>query len=314
MLQLTVKDIIDETDKVRTLVLASQTGATLPSYSPGAHIVFELGGIGTRSYSLIEWALDDVPPTSYRIAVQREDDGGGGSKAMHALNVGQEISAHPPQNDFELEDSAGPIMLLGGGIGVTPLISMATALLAVGRAFEFHYAARSQKLMGFQTALTDAFPEQMKFYFDDETPLNLAELMAKQPAEVMIYICGPKGMINAARDAASAAGLPDKNIRVELFSAPQTQSSDVPFEVEIQTTGEVFVIPADKTIIDVLEDAGQDIMYDCRRGDCGICQTDVISGVPDHRDVVLSEDERAAGNIMQICVSRAKTPRLVLDL
>ena len=121
-------------------------------------------------------------------------------------------------------------------------------------------------------------------------------------------------MIDAARSAAQAAGLSNDNIYVELFSTTGTAGDDTPFEVEIKETGEVFVIPVGKTIIEVLEDAGKDLMYDCQRGDCGICQTDVISGEPDHRDVVLSEAERASGEVMQICVSRAKSSRLVLDI
>ena len=121
-------------------------------------------------------------------------------------------------------------------------------------------------------------------------------------------------MIDATRLAATRSGHSEQNIHMELFSTPDTQSDDAPFEVEIHDTGEVFKIPVGKTIIDVLESQGKDLMYDCRRGDCGICQTDIISGTPDHRDVVLSEADRASGKVMQICVSRAKSPRLVLDL
>ena len=121
-------------------------------------------------------------------------------------------------------------------------------------------------------------------------------------------------MIDAVRDLARENGFPESQFHFELFTTPSPNSSDVPFEVEIHSTGQVFTIPPGKSIIDVLEENGQDVLYDCRRGDCGICQTEVVSGDPDHRDVVLTEEERASGKVMQICVSRAKSARLVLDL
>jgi vanillate O-demethylase ferredoxin subunit len=129
-----------------------------------------------------------------------------------------------------------------------------------------------------------------------------------------IYLCGPKGMIDAARTAAVSEGHPEDQIHIELFTSAATAEGDTAFEVEIADTGAVYTIPPGKTIIDVLEDEGMDLIYDCQRGDCGICQTDVISGTPDHRDVVLSDAEKASGKVMQICVSRAKSDRLVLDL
>ena len=138
--------------------------------------------------------------------------------------------------------------------------------------------------------------------------------MASQPPDTHVYICGPKGMIDAARTAAADAGLADSQIHIELFTSPDAQTGDTAFEVEIKDSGAVYTIPPDKTIIEVLEEEGVDLMYDCQRGDCGICQTDVIEGTPDHRDVVLSQADKDAGNVMQICVSRAKSARLVLDL
>jgi len=121
-------------------------------------------------------------------------------------------------------------------------------------------------------------------------------------------------MIEALRERAVAAGYAKDHVHFELFDEPKAQSGDQPFEVEIKSTGEVFTVPPGKSIIDVLEEGGVDLVYDCRRGDCGICQTTVLEGIPDHRDVILTDDERAANDVMQICVSRAKTPRLVLDL
>lgn len=311
MPKLTVEQIEDETSAIRVFQFRAADGSPLPAYTPGAHLDFDLGATGNRSYSLIDWP-GEQNPAIYRIAVQREDAGQGGSQAMHALGVGDEVVATSPSNDFELEAGAAPVLLLAGGIGVTPLISMATALLAQGRSFAFHYAGRTEAAMGFTDALRTAMADRLTLYFDDVKPLDMAALMAAQPANTQLYICGPKGMIEAARTAAEAAGLSD--IHVELFATPDAADDDASFEVEIHDTGQVFTVPEGKSIIDVLEEAGIDLMYDCQRGDCGICQTDVIAGQPDHRDVVLTEAERDSGKIMQICVSRAKSARLVLDL
>ncbi|MDC0435106.1 PDR/VanB family oxidoreductase [bacterium] len=317
MLDLKLIEVRDETERVRVIRFSSASGDTLPGYSAGAHLEFDLGSPGKRAYSLIDWpcqSLAEGARENYTVAVQREDDGQGGSSAMHQLDVGQVIQASEPVNDFALSKSSAPVVLLAGGIGVTPMISMATELHAQARPFVFHYTARSQSVMSFHHELDSAFSKDMRFHFDDESPLDLAALMGSLDASTELYLCGPRGMIDAARSAAQTAGLSNDNIHVELFSTTDTAGEDMPFEVEIKETGEVFVIPAGKTIIEVLEDAGKDLMYDCQRGDCGICQTDVISGEPDHRDVVLSEAERASGEVMQICVSRAKSSRLVLDI
>ena len=317
MLDLKLVKVHDETERVRVFRFTSATGDALPYYAPGAHLEFALASVGSRAYSLIDWPSKRSPKDvreSYTVAVQREDDGLGGSNAMHQLEVGQVIQAGPPANDFALTGSDAPIILLAGGIGVTPLISMATELQRLDRSFAFHYTARSASLMSFRTLLSDAFDAQVHFHFDDELPLDLAALMASREGSTELYLCGPRGMIDAARAAAQTAGLNNDNIHVELFATPLTESEDGPFEVEIKETGEVFVIPVGKTIIEVLEEAGKELMYDCQRGDCGICQTEIVSGEPDHRDVVLSDADRASGNVMQICVSRARSPRLVLDI
>ena len=312
-LNLTISAIRDETDRIRDITLASADGTPLPQYTPGAHLDFDLANLGTRSYSLIDWP-EEGNTNAYRIAVQREDDGDGGSRHMHALQPGATLTCSAPENDFELAPRDGPVVLLAGGIGVTPLISMATQLLAGGRQFEFHYAARSRAVTGYADRIASAFGGHVTLHFDDVTPVDLNALMAGRDPATQVYVCGPRGMIDAARSAMTKAGLPDTQFHAELFATPAAEDGDAAFEVEVASSGQVFTIPPGKSIIDVLEEAGVDLMYDCQRGDCGICQTDVISGTPDHRDVVLSEAERASGKVMQICVSRAKSARLVLDL
>lgn len=310
-MNLVLQSVEPETDQIRVFRFRAETDAPLPGYEPGAHIKFDLGSLGEREYSLIDWP---DPDELYTVAVQREDDGQGGSKAMHALTAGQSISVSEPKNDFPLAEDVPHVLLLAGGIGITPLISMATRLKATDRSFELHYSARTASRMGFADKLKAAFGDSARFYFDDTAPLDLAALMKAQPSGTHLYVCGPKGMIDAARTSAADAGLPEDAIHIELFSAPQAHSGDAAFEVEVHSTGQVVTVAPDQTIIQALEDAGLDVMYDCQRGDCGICQTDVISGTPDHRDVVLSDAEKASGKVMQICVSRAKSARLVLDL
>lgn len=311
MLKARLRSKTDLTDRIAAFELEPAGDAPLPGYAPGAHVEIDLGPAGSRAYSLIDWP--DSTPGTYRLAVQREEDGQGGSQAMHALALGSELSLSTPKNDFALQDGTAPVLLLAGGIGVTPLISMATALQADGREFRFHYAGRNRDAMACLDRITNVFGAQVQAHFDDEAPVDLTALMAGAGAH-QIYICGPKGMIDAARNAAEAAGIPADQIHVELFTAPETGNGDTSFEVEIASTGQVFSVPADKTIVEALEEGGMDLMVDCQRGDCGICQTDVISGTPDHRDVVLSQSERDSGKVMQICVSRALSDRLVLDL
>lgn len=323
MLKLILEHAEAATELIRVMRFRSSSGDALPAYTAGSHITFDLGGAGSRSYSLVDWpAAGDSAgtdhgsrdPALYTVAVQREMTGEGGSQAMHALNVGQLITTTLPQNNFQLRKSAQPVLLVAGGIGITPMISMATHLYQQGRTFQLHYTARDASRMGFADALSNAFGDSLTLYLDDTNRIDLGKLLQSQEPDTQVYLCGPRGMIDAARIAAIDAEINEDSIHIELFSTPDTRTGDVAFEVEISSTGQVVNVAADQSIIEALESEGIDVMYDCQRGDCGICQCDVISGIPDHRDVVLSEAERESGNVMQICVSRAKSARLVIDV
>lgn len=302
------------TDRITEFEIGQASGAPLPAYQAGAHVDVRTSGEETRSYSLIDFGEQSRADTMYRIAVQLEPDGQGGSAFMHGLAEGSTLFFSDPKNDFQV-DVAKPAVLLAGGIGVTPLISMAARLKDAGQTFAFHYTGRQRGVMAYVEDLTRLCGDALHLHCDDDpgTALNLPQI-ASSLGNAQLYICGPRGMIDAAREAALAAGATADQIHVELFDAAAPQSDDGAFEVEVASTGEVFTVAAGQSIIEALEDGGVDVMYDCQRGDCGICQCDVISGTPDHRDVVLSEDERASGKVMQICVSRSKSPRLVLDL
>ncbi|MDF1598686.1 PDR/VanB family oxidoreductase [Mesorhizobium sp. YIM 152430] len=318
-LRLKVSSVEAPTDRIRALTLASEDGRKLPGYRAGAHIRIALPHGGERHYSLIN--PDAGSDTSsgvrtYRLGVLMEPESKGGSRYMHGLKPGDTIATSAPKNEFGLVAHEGPAILLAGGIGVTPIISMAAELKRAGRPFEFHYSGRSRPLMAFVDEIEETFGDALNIYCDDEAErcLDLSGLIERAPADAHFYVCGPRGMIEAVRDRALPEGFSKDRVHFELFDRPEEQSGDQPFEVEVKSTGEVFTIPPGRTIIEVLEEGGVDLVYDCQRGDCGICQTSVLEGVPDHRDVILTEDERAANDVMQICVSRAKSARLVLDL
>ncbi|MFV0383219.1 PDR/VanB family oxidoreductase [Paracoccus sp. (in: a-proteobacteria)] len=315
-LKLVVQHAGEVGEPIREIRLTPADGGSLPAFGAGAHIEVALPGGGHNAYSLIDFSGTADAPDSYVLGVRREDGGAGGSRFMHGLQPGDAVTASVPKNHFPLEPGDSPVILLAGGIGVTPLISMATALSASRRDFHMYYASRSPAAAAFADRLTAAHGERLTLHYDDQAgaPLAVADLIATADPAAHVYVCGPNPMIDATRAAMEAAGRPDAQIHAELFENTSHQSGDKAFEVEIASTGQVVTVPADKTIIEALEDAGVDLIYDCQRGDCGICQTDVLEGTPDHRDVVLSADERASGKLMQICVSRALSDRLKLDL
>lgn len=304
---------------IRSLALAAADGGSLPGYTAGSHIRVRLPDGDERHYSLInsDPAADvTAAPETYRLGIRLEDGSKGGSKFMHGLAEGDTLTASEPKNDFKLVENPAPAILIAGGIGVTPIISMAAELKRKGRPFEFHYTGRSRPLMAFVEDIEQACGDALTVYCDDEAErcIDLGKLIGAASTDSHIYVCGPRGMIEAVREIAHGRGFAKDHVHFELFEAPEHQGGDTAFEVEVKSTGEVFTIPPDKSIIEVLEAEGVDLTYDCQRGDCGICQTGVLEGVPDHRDVILTEDERAANDVMQICVSRARSAKLVLDL
>ena len=306
------------TPRVREFVLARGNGAPMPGWAAGAHIDVHLPDVGRRSYSLIETRSprDAEHPTFYRIAVLQESKGKGGSAFMHGLKAGDRLTISPPANNFPLRTGAGDVALVAGGIGITPLLTMACELSAANRPFTFHYAGRSRSELAFLGEVERLAGANATVHADDEAGrfFDLEGLMTRLAADVPLYLCGPLPMIEAAIALAKRMDWPQGRLHFEIFTAPEEKTGDSSFEVELKSSGRIFEIRAGKTILDVLIEAGEDPIHDCKRGDCGICQTAVIEGIPDHRDYILSESERASNKVMQICISRAKTKRLVLDL
>lgn len=314
-LRLRLQSVQALTPTVRALRFVAADGAALPAYTPGSHVLFRVeaapGRTLDRAYSLVG---DGSDPTCFDVAVHIDDNGLGGSRAMHGLLVGQELMGCAPRNEFALAAAAERHVLIAGGIGITPLLSMARHLARTSATFEMHYAARSPATMAFRD---EARALNATLVFDDgeaSRGLDLAALFAAGNATTHYYVCGPKRMIDAAIALYATSGLPAGNLHYELFTGVAEQAGDRAFDVVLQSSGQRLHVPADRTILDVLIDAGIDPMYDCRRGDCGICATPVIAGTPDHRDVTLGTREKAAGKILCTCVSRSLTDTLVLDL
>jgi ferredoxin-NADP reductase len=315
---LTVSNIHAETTTIRAITLALPHGEPLPSWEPGAHVKVRLPDGGERSYSLINTSLDPAAttrPHAYRLGVRLEQPSQGGSQFMHALKVGDILSISGQRNNFPLEPASKPVVLLAGGIGVTPILSMAAALAAAEQPYRFIYAGRSRVQLAFLAEAGALNRERLTIHTDDiEGLYDVRALMASLANDEPLYLCGPKPMIDAAIQSAKDLRWADGRLRFELFASVVPVAGDQPFEVVLNSSGKTLPIPPDKTILAVLIEAGEDPLHDCQRGDCGICQVTVIEGTPDHRDYILTDAEKAAGKVMQICVSRSKTPRLVLDL
>ena len=311
-----VCEIVEETPRVRRVVLEGAGDMPLPKWTPGSHIRVKLPTGGDRPYSLVDlpqWRTGQ----HYVLGVLLEEKSAGGSEYIHGLKVGDRVTASQPINQFQLAEGQSEVLLLAGGVGITPIFSMAAGLAKAGRNFRFHYLGRAQGELAFTDTLAEICGECLTLHYDDTPPgrPDFGELIKPLAEDGDVYVCGPAGMIEAVKTAWAVEGRPAERLHFELFTAtPAPAAGDSAFEVEIKSTGQVVTVAPGQSIIDALEEAGLDVVYDCRRGDCGICQTEVLDGIPEHRDVVLTDEEKASNKVMQICVSRAKSPRLVLDL
>lgn len=289
---------------------------TLPAYAPGAHVDVHLSGALMRSYSLSNGA-DDAG--LYRLTVQRDPKSRGGSIYMHDnLRAGQEIEISPPRNNFELCEDAPLSVFIAGGIGVTPFIPMMTRLNELGRRWRLHYCVRTRERAAFVSEiekLVAAGQGEARFNFDEEpggSMLDLDQVIADLPEGAHTYCCGPSGMLHAYQKA--AANLPLERVHFEYFSSDVKAASEGGFTVVLQKSGQEVFVKSGETIMQAVRAAGVHVDSSCEEGICGACETRVISGEPDHRDMILSERERAESKTMMICCSGCKSERLVLDL
>jgi ferredoxin-NADP reductase len=305
-----------EAPDILVVELAAPDGASLPAWSPGAHVDLILPSGTVRQYSLCG---DPSERARYKVAVLRELAGRGGSLELHTVGkTGLSLEIRGPRNHFELVDAAR-YLFIAGGIGVTPILPMMRAAEQAGRPWRLVYGAQSRARMGFLNEIAERRGGEVTLIPQDEAGIpDLDALLTDVEAGTVIYGCGPSGMLKALESAADRHGL-SAALHIERFgpadqAEPAVHAGDQPFEVELRQSGQVLQVPSDRSLGSVLRDAGIPVTFSCEEGYCGSCETPVLEGIPDHRDTILNEEERAAGNIMMVCVGRARSPRLVLDV
>ncbi len=298
-------------------LLADPQGGELPSWAPGAHVDVHLPTGMTRQYSL---SGNPADRRNWRIAVLLADDGRGGSRYLHQqVAAGAELLAGPPRNNFPLV-SADRYVFIAGGIGITPLLPMMAAAAAAGADWQLHYGARSRTRMAF-TDEAACYGGRCRLYPQDTAGLMpLAEILGPAADGVAVYCCGPEPLLLAVEQQHQARR--DGSLHVERFhprdpgaaAAGSGPGSEAGFDVVLNSSGRAVRVAGGQSILAALARAGVDVPSSCQEGTCASCETRVVDGEVEHRDSVLSEEERAAGQTMMLCVSRARSPRLVLDL
>jgi vanillate O-demethylase ferredoxin subunit len=318
MTQIAVKVLrkSQEAQDVASFELVKPDGSALPAFSAGSHIDVQLPGGLTRQYSLCN---DAAEKHRYRIAVLRDAGSRGGSAAMHdAVKEGDTLLISEPRNHFPLVH-AQRTLLFAGGIGVTPLLAMAQRLATLDADFTLHYCTRSAGRTAFRHEIAGAgFAPSVQFHFDDGAPaqkLDLDRALGAPQAGTHIYVCGPTGFIDAVVKAADRLGWSKEQVHLEYFGgAPQDTAGDRAFQVKIASSGAVYDVPADRSVVQALQSHGIEILTSCEQGVCGTCITRVLQGECDHRDLYFTDEEKSAQDQFTPCCSRAKSPLLVLDL
>ncbi|MFJ2742924.1 PDR/VanB family oxidoreductase [Streptomyces sp. NPDC087440] len=301
-------------DGVVTLTLVDPAGRELPRWTPGAHIDLVLSEIGcVRQYSLCG---DPADRYAWRIAVLLEPGGRGGSRHVHeALGRGATVLVRGPRNHFPLDPSPR-CLFVAGGIGITPLLPMVAAAEAAGRDWELLYGGRSRSSMAFLDELA-AYGGRVRVHPQDEAGLlPLGQVLDTPRRDCLVYCCGPEPLVAAVESRCT--GWPQNSLRTERFSARpvpwQEEERSTGFEVVCRRSGLTLDVAPHESILDVADRAGVRTFAACREGICGTCETRVLAGVPEHRDAILTDQQKAAGETMMICVSRSLGSRLVLDL
>ena len=313
-----IAQIRDETPQIKAFELRSPNGQALPAFTAGAHldvdVVLPDGTPGTRSYSLVG---DPADRSHYEIAVLHLPDGGGGSAYMHTqLKEGHTLVCSDPVNGFPLSRKAHHHVLIAGGVGITPLLAMVYELRSRRADFEIHYAARTEEHMAYRERLRQLAGDRLHMYFSDAVHPNRMDLslvLGSPQAGRHVYLCGPNRMIQAGMQTARGLGWPQNAVHVESFGA-RSEAADEEVEVELRLSEMTVRVQPGTTILDALIEAGAFVSYDCKRGECGTCQSYVLEGEPIHRDVCLSDTQRKEEKLMCTCISWSSTPRLVLNM
>ncbi len=301
----------DEAEDIVSLRLVAVDAAPLPAFTLGSHVdVFLPNGL-TRSYSLVNMPGTDF----YQITVLRNAAGRGGSMAVHdLLSVGDELWISPPRNNFHLQQDVSRAIFVAGGIGITPLIGMARQSQANGVEFALHYAARSRSRMAFLQDLQSSDFAHLHLYFDDESAMQLDAVLSQADRQAHIYVCGPRGLIDAVLAKGRALGWAETHLHFELFGNEVSLDNVDAFDIKIHSSGRIIHVPESCSVIQMLAAQGIEVPTSCEQGVCGTCLTQVLEGEPDHRDMYLTDEEKSSQKMFLPCCSRSKSKMLVLDL
>jgi vanillate monooxygenase ferredoxin subunit len=308
----TVHAAKDVTPNIRQIEFAPDHGQV--GWAPGSHIdigVVIEGRADTRSYSLV----GEPDAGCYRVAVKREEQSRGGSRFMWSLQPGSRLHVSAPKNLFELQVARPEYLLVAGGIGITPIVGMARVLARRGEKFRLFYCGRERREMAFLPELSELLGNRLEVFATDEgRRLNVAEAIAALARDAELYLCGPMRLLDAARHAWAKAGRPATALRYETF-ANSGRHAPEPFWVRVEGQKIEITVNENETMLDALNGAGVEVMWDCRRGECGLCTVDVIEvvGGIDHRDVFLSDQQKTANAKLCTCVSRAFGGGVVVD-
>jgi ferredoxin-NADP reductase len=308
-LRLIVRQVVREADGVVSVLLADAEGGELPPWEPGAHIDLCLPGI-TRQYSLCG---DPADRHHYRLGVLLEPRSRGGSRFVHdILGPGHSVTIRPPRNHFRLGEAA-EYLFIAGGIGITPLLPMIARAEAEGRPWRLVYGGRSRGSMAFLGQVA-TYGDKVEVVPQDEHGLLDLAAILKVPGQRPVYCCGPEPLLTAVES--HCAGWPTGRLHVERFTTAALvgdADSQTAFEVECAESGVTVAVAIGQTMLDAMLEAGLDLNFDCKEGTCGTCELGLVEGVADHRDAVLTREERDAGELILPCVSRARSSRLVVE-
>lgn len=304
------------TENIVSFVLRPNDSAFAGEIDPGSHVdVFLPNGL-KRSYSLSNGPMHK---RGFRLTVARDRNSRGGSAYMHdSLRVGQIIEISNPRNNFKLVEQSAMSVFIAGGIGVTPFVPMIARLNEIGKPWRLHYCTRSRDqaalIEEIEQLAADGPGEFIPNYDDSAGILDVAGTLASLPAEAHVYCCGPSGMLDAFRTAAQETGIASDRVHFEYFNADVESATEGGFVVVLNKSGTEIKVKSGQTILQVLIEHGVNVAYSCEEGICRACETRVIDGIPDHRDMILSDQEQQESKTMMVCCSGAKSSRLVLDL
>jgi ferredoxin-NADP reductase len=306
--EVVVRKLTRPATDVVELTLARVDGAALPGWTPGAHIDLILDDDLVRQYSLCGSPGDTA---SYRVAVLLAPDSRGGAKRVHQLAEGATVRIRGPRNHFPLL-AAPRHLFVAGGIGITPMLPMIEEVDAAGSDWALHYGGRTRSSMAYLDHLAQYGDRVTVVPQDEQGLLDVAGILGTPEPQTLVYCCGPEPLLAVCEQACAA--WPPGALHLERFTAKEVDTSgDTEFELVLQRTGVVTSVPAGTSVLQAMRDSGVSVLASCMEGTCGTCETEVVEGEVDHRDSVLDAEEQEAGEVMMVCVSRCRGPRLVLD-